>query len=310
MKKSIRVFASATVANVVCGFDVMGFAVEKPGDEVMLEIKDKPGVEIKSVTGDQGKLPLDPEKNTVSVAVKTLLKAMDYKMGIAITLHKNMPFSSGLGSSAASAVAGVFAINQLLSEPFTKKELLPFAMEAERVACGSAIADNVAASMLGGFVLIRNYDPLDVIEIATPEDLYCTIIHPKIEIKTKDARDILKKQVLLKDAVKQWGNVGGLIAGLMQSDYELIGRSMQDVIIEPMRSLLIPGFDEIKKAALDSGVLGAGISGSGPSLFALSKGIAPAQEASHRMKTVFDEFDIESDVYVSKVNRQGPVVLE
>lgn len=310
MKKNIRIFAPATVANVSCGFDILGFAVNQPGDEVVLKTTETPGISIKEITGDSGKLSYDPDMNTAGVAIKALLAYLNSNQGFEITLHKKMPFSSGLGSSAASAVAGVFAANELLGRPLPKKDLLPFAIEAERIACGSPIADNVAASLLGGFVLIRDYDPLDVVGIDTPDDLYCTLLHPQIEIKTLDARNILKKEILLKNAIRQWGNVGGLIAGLMKSDYDLISRSMHDVIIEPIRSMLIPGFDDAKNAAIETGALGAGISGSGPSIFALSKGKATAEAVSGKMKAVYDQLEIESAVFVSEINRQGPMVLD
>lgn len=309
MKESIKVFAPATVANVACGFDVLGFAVENPGDEVILKLKSSPGIKIASITGDEGRLPKDAEKNTVGVSISHFLKHLGTKQGIEVSLNKKMPLGSGLGSSAASAVAGVFAVNQLLGNPMTQEELLPFAMEGERLACGSAHADNVAPSLLGGFVLVRSYDPLDIVRIPTPDSLYCTIIHPQIEVQTKDARDILKKQILLKDAVIQWGNVAGLIAGLMKSDYGLIGRSMQDVIVEPIRSILIPGFDEVKASALAAGALGCGISGSGPSIFALSKEEETARKVGIKMEEVFSSLDIGSEVYVSKINQAGPVVI-
>ncbi|MFN3405755.1 MAG: homoserine kinase [Cytophagaceae bacterium] len=309
MKDSIKVFAPATVANVACGFDVLGFAVESPGDEVILKKKSSPGIKISSITGDEGRLSKDAEKNTVGVSIQRFLNHIGSKQGIEISLNKKMPLGSGLGSSAASAVAGVFAVNQLLGLPMTQQELLPFAMEGERMACGSAHADNVAPSLLGGFVLIRSYDPLDVIKIPTPANLYCTIIHPQIEVQTKDARDILKKQILLKDAVIQWGNVAGLIAGLMMSDYELIGRSMHDVIVEPIRSILIPGFDDVKKSAIDAGALGCGISGSGPSIFALSKTKDNAQKVGQAMQKVFNSIDIGSEVYISKINNSGPQII-
>lgn len=310
MKESIKVFAPATVANVSCGFDVLGFAVDNPGDEVILKGKSTPGIKIVKITGDEGRLSLDPQKNTVGVSVQNFLKHIGSKQGIEISLNKKMPLGSGLGSSAASAVAGVFAVNQLLGEPMTQEELLPFAMEGERIACGSAHADNVAPSLLGGFVLIRSYDPLDVIRIPTPKNLFCTIIHPHVEVQTKDARDILKKQITLKSAVIQWGNVAGLIAGLMKSDYDLIGRSMQDVIVEPIRSILIPGFDDVKRSALDTGALGCGISGSGPSIFALSRDQKVAHKVGEKMKEVFEELNIGSEVYVSKINNSGPQILD
>jgi homoserine kinase len=309
MKDSIKVFAPATVANVACGFDVLGFAVENPGDEVVLKLKSSAGIKISKITGDEGRLSLDADKNTVGVSISRFLKHIESKQGIEISLNKKMPLGSGLGSSAASAVAGVFAVNQLLGMPMSQEELLPFAMEGERMACGSAHADNVAPSLLGGFVLIRSYDPLDIVRIPTPKNLYCTIIHPQVEVQTKDARGILKKQILLKDAVVQWGNVAGLIAGLMMSDYDLIGRSMHDVIVEPIRSILIPGFEEVKRTAIEAGALGAGISGSGPSIFALSKEENIAHRVGENMKKVFDELKIGSEVYVSKINNSGPQVL-
>lgn len=310
MRESIKVFAPATVANVACGFDVLGFAVNEPGDEVVLKLKNTPGLKITKISGDQGKLPKDPLKNTVGVAIDQFLKHVGLDTGIEISLDKKMPLGSGLGSSAASAVAGVFAVNQLIGSPLKQEDLLPFAMEGERIACGSAHADNVAPSLFGGFVLIRSYSPLDVIRIPTPEKLFCTILHPQIEVQTKDARSILKKQISLQDAVIQWGNVGGLIAGLMMSDYALIGRSMQDVIVEPVRSILIPGFHEVKNNALEAGALGCGISGSGPSVFALSESEEIAKKIGHDMQQIFTSLNIDSEVYVSKINNNGPLILD
>lgn len=314
---SIRVFAPATVANVACGFDIMGFAINDPGDEVVMRLTNHPGqVAIDKITGDEGKLPLDPDKNTVGVVVQQLLAQTQSRHGVAITLHKQMPLGSGLGSSAASAVAGLFAANELLKryEPENavahQQALLPFAMEGERLACGSAHADNVAPALLGGFVLIRSYDPLDVIQVPTPEALRVTVIHPHVEVQTRDARSILRKQISLKDATVQWGNTAGLIAGSWQCDLDLIGRSMQDVIIEPIRSLLIPGFDSVKANALDAGALGCGISGSGPSVFALSKNQETAEEVGRKMQNAFGALNIDSEVYVSSVNRQGPRVVK
>jgi homoserine kinase len=307
--KDIKVFASATVANVACGFDVLGFAVDNPGDEVIVKLKSGSGVKISKITGDGGKLSLDAEKNTAGVSILRFLHYLKSKQGVEISLNKKMPLGSGLGSSAASAVAGVFAINQLLGTPLSQQDLLPFAMEGERLACGSAHADNVAPSLLGGFVLIRSYDPLDVIKIPTPPNLYCTIIHPQIEVQTKDARDILRKKILMSDAIIQWGNVAGLIAGLMKSDYDLIGRSMHDVIVEPIRSILIPGFDNVKFNALQAGAIGCGISGSGPSIFALSKTNAIAEKIGKSMKEVFDALNIGNEVYVSKINNSGPQII-
>jgi homoserine kinase len=304
------VFAPASVANVACGFDILGFAIDQPGDEVRMRLKSEPGVRITSIVGDEGLLPLDPARNTVSVPVLALLKKLKSSQGFEIELYKKMPLGSGLGSSAASAVAGVFAANALLGSPLKKMELLEFALEGERIACGSAHADNVAPALLGGFILVRSYHPLDVVQIPTPDALYCTILHPQIEIRTEDARKILRKQIPFKDAVTQWGNIAGLIAGLMNSDYELIRRSLQDVIIEPVRAILIPGFQEIKQAAIAAGALGCSISGSGPSLFALSLSKETAEAVGRAMTCEMAALKIGSEVYVSKINKVGPRILE
>ena len=316
LSKSIRVFAPATVANVACGFDIMGFAIDTPGDEVVMTLTERKGVVINKIIGDEGKLPLDAEKNTVGVVVKYLLEHVGSQYGAKITLYKQMPLGSGLGSSAASAVAGLVAVNELLAihEPEKalkrREDLLPFAMEGERLACGSAHADNVAPALMGGFVLVRSYDPLDVIRIPTPDALRVTVIHPHVEVQTRDARSILRKQISLKDATIQWGNTAGLVAGLWKCDFELIGRSMQDVIIEPIRSILIPGFDAVKASAMQAGALGCGISGSGPSIFALSHDQETAEEVGRKMQNAFGALNIDSEVYISPVNRQGPRIVE
>lgn len=309
MPDSIKVYAPATVANVTCGFDVLGFAVNNPGDEVELKLTDKPGVHIKKITGDNGRLSLDPMKNTAGISILQYLQHHGIEKGIELTLHKKMPLGSGLGSSAASTVAGVFAVSRLLGRNEAAIDLLPFAMEGERIACGSAHADNVGPAMFGGFVLIRSYEPLDVVKIPMPENLYATIIHPHIEVETKDARSILPRYIPLKDGIVQWGNVGGLIAGLMLKDFGLISRSLQDVIIEPKRAILLPGFYEAKHEALHAGALGGGISGSGPSIFQLSKDEETAYKVGAAMQKVYKELGIGSEVYVSQVNLEGPVVL-
>jgi homoserine kinase len=310
MTDSVKVFAPATVANVTCGFDILGFAVDAPGDEIVLKMNNEGKVVIREILGDDGRLPLDPGKNTCGVVIQHFLRDLGSGQGIDIFLHKKMPLGSGLGSSAASAVAAIYAINELMGRPFTKKELLPYAMEGERVACGAAHADNVAPSLLGGFILVRSYDPLDTIALTVPDELYATLVHPQIEVRTKDAREILKREIRFSDAVRQSGNVGGLIAGLLMSDYELIGNSLVDHIVEPIRAILIPGYDEIKAAAKDQGALGAGISGSGPSLFSLSKGHDTAVNMGEAMREIFNTMDIENEVYISKINQIGPKVLD
>jgi homoserine kinase len=307
--ESIRVYAPATVANVACGFDIFGFAVNRPGDEVVLTKKSSPGIVIKEITGDEGRLPKDVAKNTAGIAILKYLEFIGKPdQGFELSLHKDMPLGSGLGSSAASAVAGVFAANELMGKPLSQKELLPFAMEGERVACGSAHADNVGPSLLGGFVVIRSYDPLDIIQLPTPSDLYTSIVHPQIEVNTKDARRILEREITLGKTITQMGNVAGLVAGLLMSDYSLIGRSLVDVIVEPARSILIPQFQEVKEAALLAGALGCSISGSGPSLFALSKGEETANQVAIAMSTAFNSVGIGSEAYVSQINQQGPVI--
>ncbi len=307
--ESIKVFAPATVANVACGFDILGFAINEPGDEVLVRLSKEPGVRITKIEGDNGKLPLNAEQNTAGVSALKFLEFINSKQGVEIEIKKKMPLGSGLGSSAASSVAGIVAINELMGRPFEKKDLLQFAIEGERIACGSAHADNAAPALLGGFVIIRSYKPLDVIKINTPENLFATIIHPHIEIKTSDARKILKIDIPFSDAIIQWGNVAGLVAGLMSSDYALIGRSLNDVIVEPIRSILIPGFVESKKAATDAGALGFSISGSGPSLFALSNSEEIAKNVGIAVEEVFHSLKIECEVYISKINQDGPKIL-
>jgi homoserine kinase len=306
----ITVFAPATVANVASGFDVLGFALDSPGDAVTVTRVPGTAVAVTAIIGDGGKLPRDPKKNTAAVAVTGFLEKMGRPFGVEISLEKRMPLSSGLGSSAASAVAAVFAVNIVAGRPLPPRELLPFTMEAERAACGSAHADNVAPSLLGGFVLIRSYDPLDVIQLPVPAGLCCAVAHPHTELRTEDARKILKKEVRLADAIRQWGNLAALVAALFNGDLSLLGRSLQDVVAEPARSLLIPGFAAVKSAALAAGALGCSISGSGPSVFALCASTEDSARAGNAMVAAFREAGLGSDLYLSAVNTKGPVVLE
>lgn len=314
MKKNqkIKAFAPATVANVGCGFDVLGFAIHGLGDVVTASFSDRAGVRITSITGDEGKLPTETEKNTAGLAVLSLLEKANLPkdVGIELQIEKKMPLGSGLGSSAASSVAAVVAVNELLGGIFTRDELLPFSVAGEMAASGSAHADNVAASLFGGFILVKEHLPPDVISLQTPDELYCTIVHPHIEIQTKNSRKILKKQVLLENAVKQWGNVGSLIVGLYTNNYELIGQSIHDEIVEPVRSLLIPGFQYMKSAALKAGALGCSISGSGPSLFALSRSHDHASEIGLKMGEVLDGIDLGYDIHLSAINKEGAAIIE
>lgn len=308
--KSVKAIAPATVANVSCGFDIFGFAVEAPADEVTITLTDTPGVTIEKIEGDGGRLPLESERNTAGVAVIEYLKALNSSKGAVISLKKNLPLGSGMGSSAASSVAALVAINHLHDNPLTKEQLLPFAMEAERIACGSAHADNVAPSLIGGFVLIRGYEPLDVTSIPTPDNLYCTLVHPHLELKTSDSRRVLKPSIAIKDAITQWGNIAGLVVGLMKPDYGLISRSLKDVVAEPIRSVLIPGFDVIKEEAIRNGALGCGISGSGPTIFSISTEESVARKVGEAIQKQFTALKLNSDVFVSKINSKGAEVIK
>lgn len=308
--QQIRVFAPATVANVSCGFDVMGFALDRPGDEIVARLTSGSDIAITKVTGDEGVLPTDSRKNTASVAVQALLDELDIQTGVELEIHKQMPLGSGMGSSAASAAGAVWAVNHLLGEPLERKMLLKFAAEGERIACGTAHFDNVAPSLLGGFTFIRSSDPPDVIPLSFPQQLHAAVVHPQIEIKTEDTRKILRKQIPLGKAVIQWGNIGGLVAGLQTGDIDLISRSMQDVIIEPIRSVLIPGYDAVKQSAMDHDAIGAGIAGSGPSVFALAANKENAEAIAHAMKTQLDSIGLPSDSYVSRINPNGVRIIE
>ena len=305
--KEIKLFAPATIANVSCGFDVLGLCLDTVGDEMIIRETTEKGVKITKIIGQD--LPLETENNVAGVAVLALLKQLNSDAGFEIEIYKNIKPGSGIGSSAASSAGAVFGVNKLLGEPFTLKELVPFAMEGEKLASGTAHADNVAPALLGGFTLIRSYSPLDIIKIEAPTALYATVIHPQIEVKTSDARSVLKQTVSLKQTVTQLGNLGGLISGLYTDDYELIGRSLHDEIVEPYRSILIPEFENVKKAAIKAGALGSGISGSGPSIFALSKGKETAEKVGQAMASVYDTITIDFDVHVSKVNANGIKVL-
>jgi len=310
MKDSVKVFAPATVANVVCGYDVLGFAVNAPGDEVIMRVRDKPGVVITKITGDDGRLPLSAEKNTVSASVQHYLKHIGREdVGLEIELHKKMPIGSGLGSSSASTVAGLFAVNAIFDNQLTNRELVPFAMRGEELACGYGHADNVAPALMGGFVLIRSYEPLDIIRLPHPEGMHAAIVYPEVDVPTKDARQMIRSKVLLKDAVTQWGNVAGLVSGLFTNDYDLIGRSMKDVLVEPVRSILIPDFDYMKSVALDTGAIGFGISGSGPSVFALTKDADTAHQITQKLQQHLGKIAINSLAFVSEVNQKGPIIL-
>jgi homoserine kinase len=305
--KEIKIFCPATIANLSCGFDVLGLCLATAGDEMIIRKSDIKGVRITKIVGAD--LPLETENNVAGVAALAMLETVETEFGFEIEIYKHIKAGSGIGSSAASAAGAVFGINELLEQPFSRKELVQFAMQGEKLASGNAHADNVAPALLGGFTLVRSYNPLDIIKIESPSELYATVVHPQIELKTSDARSVLKQTVSLKSAIMQWGNVGGLVAGLYTQDYELIGRSLHDEIIEPLRSVLIPGFDLIKKTAMENGALGSGISGSGPSIFALSKGKATADKVAKAMSAVYEEMNLPYEIHVSKVNDEGMKII-
>jgi homoserine kinase len=307
---SVHVFAPATVANVVCGFDVLGFAVDAPGDEVIMRMTGKPGITISKITGDNGRLPLDPAKNTVSVSVQHYLKSIDrLDVGVDIELHKKMPIGSGLGSSSASTVAGLYAIKTLLGDDSDPAKLLPFAMKGEEMACGQGHADNVAPALLGGFVLIRSYEPLDVVRLPHPKDLWCAIVFPDVDVPTREARQIIRRKIDMKDAVTQWGNIAGLVSGLFMQDIDLIGRSMKDILVEPVRSMLIPDFYKMREMTMETGAVSFGISGSGPSVFAFTRDEQTAHNITQKLQAHLTKIGIGSNTYVSTINDNGPRVL-
>jgi homoserine kinase len=306
--EAIKVFCPATIANVSCGFDVLGLALDAVGDEMVVRKTVEKGIKITKLTGQD--LPMETHLNVAGVAGLAFLAESDYDGGFEIEMHKNIKAGSGIGSSAASSTGAVWAMNQLLGKPFSNLELVKFAMEGERLASGVAHADNVAPAIFGGFTLVRSYTPLDIVKINSPSQLFATVIHPQIEIKTSDSRKILKTTISLEDGIKQWGNLGGLIAGLYTEDYGLIGRSLEDFIVEPIRSILIPGFDKVKSESLLAGALGCGISGSGPSIFALSQGEENANEVAKAMRNVYQKIEIDYDIHVSKINTEGIKILQ
>ncbi len=302
--EEIKIFCPATIANVSCGFDVLGLALDNVGDEMIVRKSDNPGIHITKIVGQD--LPMESNKNVAGVAAMALLQEFDGKpFGFEIEIFKKIKPGSGIGSSAASAAGAVWAINELLQRPFSKLELVNFAMQGERLASNVAHADNVAPVIYGGFTLVRSYKPLDIVEIPAPKELFATVIHPQIEIKTSDSRKILKSTISLEKGIRQWGNLGGLVAGLFKEDYALIGRSLEDHIIEPARSILIPGFSEVKEKSIRAGALGCGISGSGPSIFALSQGKENAKNSANAMSKIYDKIGIEFEIHMSKINTKG-----
>ena len=306
----IAVYAPGSVSNVGCGFDVLGFALDQPGDVVIAAPQDISGVSIAAIHGDDGRLSLDPQENTASAAVLELLRRLETLRGISLTIHKGLPLASGIGSSGASAVAAVVAANEVLGRPAPMEILLECAMAGEQAGCGSIHPDNVTPSLYGGFILARSAQPPDIVRLPVPDGLACAVLHPHIEVQTGAARQLIGDQVALKDATRQWANVGALVAALYTSDLALLSRALVDHIAEPKRASLVPGLAEIKAAATAAGALGCGLSGSGPSMFALAATLEIAHAAGHAMQRVFDASSkVGSDLWVCPVGRQGAKVI-
>ena len=301
--KNIKLQVPGTVANLVCGFDILGMALNEPFDEMEFKLLDERKIIIHHE--DEFHLSIESEKNVAGVVLlKILEKLENQNIGFEVTINKKIKPGSGLGSSAASAAGAAFGANELLGNIFSKEELVYFAMFGEELASGSRHADNIAPCLFGGITLVKSSEPMDIIPLSSP-DLYVSAVHPQVEVKTSDARQILKKNIQMKDAVKQWGNVAGLVAGILKNDNQLISRSLEDVLVEPVRSILIPKFDEVKKQSLVLGALGGGISGSGPSIFMLSETKEIADKVAENMQKIYNEIGIENFVYVSKINDQG-----
>ncbi len=305
--KEVKVYSPGTVANLVCGFDVLGLALNEPNDIMTVRLADHPGVVIHNE--DEFNLPTEPQHNVAGVALLSLLERLGNKTGFEMTIKKQIKPGSGIGSSAASAAGAVVAANHLLGNTFSKEDLVQMAMNGEKLASGVKHADNIAPCIYGAVTLIRCIHPLDIVTIKPPP-LYITIVHPQIEVRTSDARQILRKQILLKDAIRQWGNIAGLVTGLIKGDYDLIGRSLEDVLIEPVRSILIPAFDEVKSKSKEAGALGGGISGSGPSIFMLSKDEQTAKNVESVMHDIYKKVGIDFNTYVTTVNHEGVRIVD
>lgn len=307
-KPGIKVFAPASVANVAVGFDVLGFALEAPGDEIIVREGKQPGLMISEIQGAGGKLPYDIMKNTAGYAAHRLLQFVgETDRPLEMEIHKKMPFGSGLGSSAASAAAGVFAVNEFLKTGLTKYEILRFAVEGEQIADGAFHADNVAPALLGGMIMIRDNETLDIKKLHIPSGLFVSVIYPHIEILTKESRGILKQEVSFKDVIRQQGNLGAFVAAMYTSDFGMIGRSLQDLLVEPQRAHLIPHFYAMKEQAMNAGALGFSISGAGPSMFALSDNSGIAEKINEQANLLYQKNKVPVTTYFSKINHEGAI---
>jgi homoserine kinase len=304
--KKVTVRCPGTVANLVCGFDILGMALQVPFDTMEVTLLDQPTIRVSGRDGFQ--LPTDPALNTAGAPLIAMLEELNEPIGFEVIIDKKIKPGSGIGSSAASAAGAVVAANHLLGNRFSKADQVRFALFGEKVASGVKHADNIAPCIYGGITLIRSIFPLDIVSIPAPT-LHVTVVHPQIEVRTSDARQILRKQVLLKDAIRQWGNIAGLVAGFTTNDYDLIGRSLEDVIIEPVRSMLIPGFDQVKQQCKSAGALGGGISGSGPSIFMLSRDETTASQLQTIMHDIYERIGLDHHTYVTTINQQGVQII-
>ena len=306
--KEIKIFSPASIANLSCGFDILGVCLNDIGDEIVVRKTKEKGIKILKVTGQ--KLTLDVNKNVAGVSALALLKETNVDCGFEIEIHKGIKPGSGIGSSAASSAGSVFAINQLIGKPYSSKELIKFALEGEKIASGAAHADNVSAVLLGGFDFVRDSLNFDIFKLNTPIDLAFTILHPQIEVKTSESRALVQRPVTLDKLITQSANLGAFISGLYKEDYNLISRSIKDVVIEPIRSILIPEFEKLKEISLSNNALGFGISGSGPSVFAMSKGLVNAKKIGDLLKEKYRELGFLFDIHTSTVNEKGIQIIK
>jgi len=307
MKNEIKIFSPATVANVACGYDVLGFCLDTIGDEMVIRKTQEKGIRITKIEGFE--LPFAASENVAGVSALAMYEALKPDCGFEIEIYKNIKPGSGIGSSAASAVGSVFGMNELLGKPFNKTQLTAFAMKGEALASQCEHADNLAPALFGGFTLVKSVKPLEVLQLPTPKDIFAVIIHPQIEIKTSESRAILPSKVELKNTISQWANVGSLVHALHTNDYDLLSRSLEDHVVEPYRSQLIPHFKEVKQAVLDSGALGCSISGAGPSIFTLNKGLDSANRVKQAMQNIYEKTTIDFEIYLSEINTEGIKIL-
>ena len=305
----VTAFAPATVSNVACGFDVLGFPMEEPGDCVTARLTAS-GVTIDEIIGDEGRLPREASRNTAGVAARAMLDAAGDRRGVALTIRKGLPLSSGLGGSAASAAAAVVAVNALIGGQASVDTLVRCALIGEGLGAGGAHPDNIAPAICGGFVLVRHPNPPDIVRLPVPAGLTAVVVHPDLEIETARARALLGSTVPLADAVQQWANLGALVHGLHTSDFELIARALEDSIAEPRRASLVPGLAVIKRAAVSAGALGCSLSGPGPSMFALCRDRSSADHVASAMTAAVQrEIGGTSQTYVSSISTRGAYVV-